>query len=103
MRAAGVLAFAVAARAYAPAPLSRRPRAVRLNVATEDPATVSEETVATRKSSLRAAPARPGAGNLAGDAAVEVRHPRRGQIPTRPGYPHILPTQQQPGVAIVIL
>ena len=63
MRAASVLAFAVAARAYAPAPLSRRPRAVRLNVATEDPATVSEETVAPKRSSLRAAPVRFGAGN----------------------------------------
>ena len=63
MRAAGVLVLAAAARAYAPAPLSRRPRAVRLNVATEDPATTVAEGEAVKKSSLRAAPVRRGAGN----------------------------------------
>ena len=39
MRAAGVLVLRCGCTSYAPAPLSRRPRAVSLNVATEDPAT----------------------------------------------------------------
>ena len=50
MRAAGVLAFAVAARAWAPARPAPRPRAVSLKVATEDPATVDVDAQAPKKS-----------------------------------------------------
>ena len=63
MRAAGVLVLAAAARAWAPARPAPRPRAVSLKVATEDPATVADEATGPKKSSLRAAPARRGAGN----------------------------------------
>ena len=93
MRAAGVLVLAAAARAWAPARPAPRPRAVSLKVATEDPATVADESQAPKKSSLRAAPARRGAGN---------HHPvpsskRKARAPAVEGGPAPAPSPRRPG------